>query len=930
MKWWTNGPEAQGARPQPMPLREARRTVRNVFVQLAACAAFGISCLRPPASLAAQIVPAQAGQVSCSDPAFSASAYCRGAGDTAGQNATDPGSGYPNPTATQPRSSDPYSRPNDQQQLYVDSAGTSDRRQRPPAAQLEQTFLPDPITDFQKLARTATGEQLPIFGRDLFQRAPSTFAPADQIPVTADYVVGPGDEILLRLWGPESFNSQLTVDTAGSIFVPKVGAIQVAGLRTEELQQRISAEVSRIYRNYRISVSLGHLRSIQVYVVGEARRPGAYTISSLSTVLNALFVSGGPNVQGSLRRIQVRREGQPSATFDLYDLVLRGDKSKDLRLQQGDTIFIPATGPQVALAGSVRHPGIYELQSTEGSTLAEPRPGTTTIAELLDYAGGLTPTATVNSVSLERIDVDHSRRASTVALDTAGRSTAVRDGDVLFVNHISPGYEQSVTLRGNLANPGRFAWHAGMRLSEIIPDRRSLLTNDYWRERNRLGVPVPLFEPAEPQLNRYPAPDQQRAAGSPYGSNQTRDQALNGEDTLNNQALRADAAALALQNSQLPSSSNANQFLGAQAAANADPAYPGAVSSTRPPVSDSNAQQPTLPGSSSSTSRLTRMQHRIELPTAEIDWSYAVIERLDPETLKNTLLPFHLGALVQAHDPKQDLELQAGDVVTILSQADIPVSLDEQTKYVRLEGEFASAGVYSVRPNETLDDLVRRAGGLSARAYLYGSSFLRESARVFQQQRLDEYISTLAVDMERSAAVRAASSASGIFDPNSIAEQRNLVAQLRQVRATGRVVLEFQPASGGTDAIPKISLENGDVFRIPSRPNTVSVIGAVYGQNVFLYNSDRRVADYISLAGRPNRTADRSHAFIIRADGSIYSRERARGVLTNNFDGTRINPGDAIVVPEKLIKPTALRTLLDYSQILSSFGLAAAAINVVR
>ena len=268
--------------------------------------------------------------------------------------------------------------------------------------------------------------------------------------------------------------------------------------------------------------------------------------------------------------------------------------------------------------------------------------------------------------------------------------------------------------------------------------------------------------------------------------------------------------------------------------------------------------------------------------------------------------------------------------MTILSQADIPVPLDEQTKFIRLEGEFVSSGVYSVLPGESLRDVVRRAGGLTSKAYLYGSSFLRESARAFQQQRLNEYISSLSTDMERSAAVRAASSASGVLDPNTLNEERTLIAQLRQLRATGRVVLEFQPGSAGAEVVPDIPLENGDLFRIPSRPNTVSVIGAVNGQNVFLFDQNRRVEDYISLAGRPNRIADRKHAFIIRADGSIYSRERAQGVWTNSFNNARINPGDSIVVPEKLIKPSALRGLLDYSQILSSFGFAAAAIAVIR
>lgn len=860
-------------------------------------------------------------QINCSDPQFSATSICRGTTSTYPQG--NIGSSQ-QPTPTAQTDGNAVQRSPDSQQVYVDSAGSEARRRNASTNQSNDFFPPDPVTDFQRLARSSTGETLPVFGRDLFERAPSTFAPADQIPVTSDYVVGAGDEVLVRLWGPESFNSQLTVDTSGSIYIPKVGSIHVAGLRADELQQQISSEVNHTYRNYKISVNLGRLRSIQVYVVGEARRPGAYTISSLSTVLNALFVSGGPNVQGSLRRIQIRHEGQPPTDFDLYDLVLRGDKTRDVRLQSGDTIFIPSAGPQVALAGSVRHPAIYELR------------GETHIADLLALAGGFTATATEETLSVERIGADHERRAMSVSLNAEGQTMSLRDGDVLFVNHISQGYRESVTIRGNLANPGRFRWHPGMRLSEIIPDRMSLLTNDYWRERNALGVPTPLFEPLP--NNRY---------AMPYASlnNNQRSTSINGlpgslqqNGTMQDDgSLRGSSAVLA---PQAPQSSTdaaagvATIFSPQSNQNNPSASYP-ASSSVPVPTNGSferdgasgNSQDPAHPRNNGMPDR---PKTQIQIPAPEIDWSYAVIERLDPKTLKSSLVPFNLGKLVEDHSPDQNLALQPGDVVTIISQNDIPVPLAEQTKFIRLEGEFVGAGVYSVLPGESLDDIVRRAGGLTNGAYLYGSSFLRESARVFQQQRLDEYISELSTDMERSAAVRAASSPSGILDPNALGEQRTLVAQMRLLRASGRIVLEFQPNSIGTASIPKISLENGDVFRVPSRPNTVSVIGAVYGQNVFLFNPARHLEDYITLAGKPNRIADRKHAFIIRADGSVYSRERAQGALSNHFDTSSINPGDSIVIPEKLIKPTVLRNILDYSQILSSFGLAAAAIAVIK
>ncbi len=774
-------------------------------------------------------------------------------------------------------------RNSDSQQPYVDSAGISPNRsdRRPP---VPDVFPADPITDFQQLAKLSTSELLPIFGRDFFERAPSTFAPSDQISGLSDYLLGPGDEILLRLWGPESSNSRLTVDPSGAIYIPKVGAVHVAGLRYDQLETALGTEIDRIYKNYRFSVSLGQLRSIQVYVVGEARRPGAYTISSLSTILNALFVSGGPNVQGSLRHIQVRRGSEALPEFDLYDLVLRGNKSKDVRLQTGDTIFIPAVGPQVAIGGSVRHPAIYELDRE------------TSVEDLLQLAGGFSATAFKGQLRIERIDADRERKAMTLALDPAGRGMVLRDGDILYANHISAGYEKSVTIRGNLANPGRFAWHEGMRLSDVIPDRLSLLTNDYWRNRDRLGVPVPLFEPMTMSENAR--------SSAPRSTNE-----LNPAPSSSGPSVGTIA--------RTPRQSSKPEFEIGETPVDASSQVGALNSAGVVPQQDLKPSEPAI-------------GNEISIPAAEIDWSYAVIERLDQDTLKSSLVPFNLGKLVLDNDPSQNLELKPGDVVTILSQNDVLTPQDTQTKYVRLEGEFISSGVYSVGPNETLDLLVQRAGGLTAKAYLYGSSFSRESARIFQQQRLNEYISSLSADMDRASAVRAASSPTGVLDPNALAEQRTLVAQLRLLRATGRVVLEFRPDSADIASIPKIPLENGDVFRIPTTPNTVSVVGAVYGQNVFLYTPTRKLEDYVALAGNPNRIADIKRTFIIRADGSIYSRDRAQHLLSNDLESTRIHPGDAIVIPEKLIKPNSMKTLLDYSQILASFGLAAAAINVIK
>lgn len=864
------------------------------------------ACVR----LSAQSLPSS--QVDCKDPAWSGTSLCQ-----------QPMSGQDNPVDTLERTTNPSSQRTQERngQVYVDNAGVQASSQRDNSRRSELNQLPpDPITDLQRLAKASTGELLPVFGRDLFRKAPSTFAPPDQLSPLPSYVIGPGDQILLRLWGHDSLNSQLTVDNSGSIYVPQVGAIHVAGLRFDQLDAQIRSELSRTYHNFNLSINLGLLRSIQVYVVGEARQPGAYTLGSLSTVLNALLVSGGPNVQGSLRHVQVRREGQAPLEFDLYDLILSGDKSKDIRLQTGDTIFVPSVGPQVALAGSVRHPGIYELRANVD------------VAALIALAGGFSSTASRAQISLDRIEDGQVRHSLSVSLNTAGMFMTLLDGDVLYVNHITRGYEQSVTIRGNLANAGRFPWHAGMKLSEIIPDRSSLLTNGYWRERNRLGVPTPLFEP----LDLYP-PIPSSALHTRENENQ------NVPRQERNQFTSSSSSESPNSTQESNQVGDFSQLIGVKAdSPNASAPVVGAELQqdtdmnprTRQNSGDASLGRGALAeeqDATSSPSLASRgILNKIQIPAPEIDWSYAVIERRDPNTLKSSLLPFNLGRLVQDHDRTQDLELQAGDVVTILSQMDVHVPIDEQTKYIRLEGEFVEAGSYSVRPDETLADVVRRAGGLTSKAYLYGSSFTRETARLLQQQRLDQYVSTLSIDMERAAAVRTVSSTTGITDPNALVQERDLVTQLKQVRATGRIVLEFRPDSTGVQMVPALALEDGDVFRVPPRPLIVSVIGAVNGPNIFLYNSSRRVEDYLLLAGDSNRIADSKHAFIIRADGAIYSRERAQGVWSNSFLRAQINPGDTIVIPEKLIRPSAIRNIIDYSQIFSQFALGAAAINVVR
>ena len=816
-------------------------------------------------------------------------------------------------------------------QSIIDQGGLSSGQSQ--LAALEESRLlairaPSAPTDFQLLVRASLGTLLPVYGDSLFRQVPTTFAPLREVNVTPDYVVGPGDQLLIRIWGQVNFNAQLTVDRTGSVYLPQVGEIHVAGLPYAQVTQHIHDALGHIYKSFELSVEMGQLRSIQVFVVGQARRPGTYTLSSLSTLVTALFATGGPSVQGSLRDIQLRRNGQTISHFDLYDLLIFGDMSKDAPLLPGDVIYIPPVGPQVAITGDVHNPAIYELK------------GATTVEESLRFAGGLSATASLLRASLERLDGQKNRTVVDLSLQGAGLATPVQQADILRVLPLSPQFQNTVTLRGNVAETGRFSWHPGMKLSDIIPDSQSLITRDYWERRNQLGVPGPEFKPEYANNPDYYSRDLNgyQTGTAQYDANGV--PIYNGQPATNvNQGQQANGTRIG--------ATSIGQY-GNPAGQNNDPnCIPDASSisqqnqygqipgSSVQGTNSQNGQPCTSPGSRSladetqaSAGNLPRPSLTVALPVPEIDWSYAVIERMNPQTLTTSLVPFNPGKLVLDHDPSQNLALEPGDVVTIFSQADIKVPQTQRTKFVRLEGEFKQAGIYSVFPGETLRQLVERAGGLTPEAYLFGSNFTRESTRILQQLRLNDYLQDLELEIDRSTI--SASASIGNVDPAATAASRSLVARFRSIRATGRVVLNIPQNATEIADLPNIQLEDGDRFVVPSKPSTVNVVGAVYDQNSFLFRTSSEVRSYLRLAGGPTKSADGGDSFIIRADGSVVSRHSRNGIFGNTFATMRLNAGDTVVIPEKVPRPSGLRNFISYTQIFSQLALGAAAIAVLQ
>jgi protein involved in polysaccharide export with SLBB domain len=854
------------------------------------------------------------------------------------------------PSTTQQQNSQGVVLPGQETQNDNTTNGNQTQQQRQQTNVQPRLPLDSP-TEFQQMVANSIGKMLPIYGVNLFRNPPSTFAPLNAVPVTPDYVIGPGDELLIQVWGQVTLNSRYTVDRSGSIYIPQVGTVHVAGLSFAQMHDFLKAQMARVFRNFDLNVNMGQLRSIQVFVVGQARRSGSYTISSLSTLTNALFATGGPAPQGSLRHIQLKRAGNVVVDFDLYDLLLHGDKSKDEQLLPGDVIYIPPVGPQVAVAGSVNAPAIYELKSANS----------TTIGEILELAAGLTSVASKETIRLERVDERRMRSITEVALDAPGRATVLHDGDLLELMAVPGQYKDAITLRGNVANPGRYTWKTGMRIRDLLPNKDSLITRDYWLKRSQLGQPVltyiptclpttpfgipgliygiPVGEEGQNPNWRYSSTRNPNLIGLAFGSEEG---ASNGTDNGPTdggldctKVPESETAASGINDrytppTQTPPTTNS---AGAQNLSN-NGLFTNNVQQNNSGVNQLSATSASVGSTIVANSSAGQFKPRndVKLSEPDIDWSYAVIERQSKENLTTSLLPFNLGKLVLEGDASQNLELLPGDVVTIFSKADIRVPQAQQTRYIRLEGEVVSSGVYSVLPGETLRHLVERAGGLTPDSYLYGSEFTRESTRRVQQQRLNEYIDQITLQVSTNAT----NNAGRALNPQDSAamaaaqqQSQNVINSLRQVRATGRIVLEMPVDANNISQLPDLPLEDGDRFIVPRIPSTVSVDGAVYNQNSFVYDPSRRVGSYIRLAGGANRDADKNRAYVIRASGSVLSKQYSSSLRGSSFESLHIYPGDTVVIPLNLTKGTTLRTVVSIAQIVGQLGIAIAAGNTV-
>ena len=767
---------------------------------------------------------------------------------------------------------------------------------------LQKTYPMTPLkqNEFQKFILETSGFKLPLFGLDFFENlqtnysvrgmeTPSlsltsgAFAPLDNSPVNDDYAVGPGDQIVVRGWGSLTVDIKLTVDRNGQLSIPKIGSLNVAGVKASKLESVIKTAFSKYYKDFELSVTLGQLRSITVYVVGQARRPGSYFLSSLSTLASGLFATGGPNSNGSMRRVQLKRGGQVITEFDLYKFLTEGVSTSDVKLIDGDVIYIPPAFGYVAIVGKVNTPAVFELKSNDES-----------LEQILKIAGGLPVVADPKKVTLERLDSSkkQTRSVEDFPLDSNGLHKTLKNGDLLTILTITPELSNAITLRGSVAQPIRVAWREGVRISDLIPNREALISRDSIRRQNET-----LFDSNQ----------RERAL---------REREMIPGDLLDDAELTARVNKINLEASlsNKPNNTNFTSF-----------------------VSDVESLRAYREG------RLFKDQAQTLTDSIgnlydEINWDYAVIERLKRSDLSVTLIPFNLNnVLNDQKDPDNQL-LQPGDVITIFSTNDFSVPISKRRITVRVEGEISKPGVYQAKPGDTLSTIIQRAGGLTHDAYLYGAAFYRDQVRRSQLENLQKLINR--VEAESNAALLQASQSTGASSNPIAVQARVLAAQaaqkqamdrIRNLKPEGRIALTQSPdLYNRIETLPEIRLQNGDRLVIPTRPDFVYIYGAVNTESALLYKSEQTVNDYLKLSG-VTASADKNTAILLRANGSALTNT---GSWSNTVLSTKVMPGDSIVIPDKLDLETtwssAIRNTVDITQIFYQLGLGAAAIKVLH
>ena len=761
----------------------------------------------------------------------------------------------------------------------IQGGGTSDEDDEEETEDFTEDIL-------RNISRTGNGRLQP-FGYDLFAGIPSTFAPATDIPVPTNYIVGPGDTVVLQLYGQLNVRYELAVSREGIIQFPEVGPLNVSGLSFEEMSTLIQTTVDNTLIGQQVSITMGALRSVQIFMLGEAWQPGIYTVSSLATMTNALFSSGGVSDLGSLRDIRLIRDGEVITTLDLYDLLLTGDTSSDERLQPNDVIFVPTMGRTVGISGEVLRPAIYELNAEE------------TVQDVLTLAGRLLPTAYPLLAHIERINPFGQRTVIDLDLsDADDLDSTVTDGDLIQVDMILDQIEFGVSIEGHVYRPDTFAWEEGKRISDILELNDLLPLADFG-----YALLVREIQPSRRiRIHQIRLAEVFDALGSDEDMLfQARDRLLIfGEDSLEN---RLDRRLLIhplietlLYQSEQGSFRDVVTVVGAVAAPGD---YPLVENMT---IADLMvAAGGTLESSYLTQSELTQRINTIELGMV----------------LRNTVVNLSDALTLNS-------ALQSMDLLTIRQ---IPNWGEIET--VTIDGEVQSPGTYVIGRADTLSDLIVRAGGLTVYADLKAGIFLREELRINEQALLEDFNERLSLDILNQSLTRPTGQLQQVSV--DIEVMNRLLAQIEAAEPSGRLVIDIPGLLSGTNPQDDVILRNGDQLLIPRKRQDISVIGEVQLPTSHLYYAGLGVEDYINSSGGFTRNADELNIFVIKSNGEVipYSKNR-RSIFS--FAGERnfvLESGDSVVVPYFARLRDPLITWMNISTVLFNLSTTLFAINNV-
>lgn len=795
------------------------------------------------------------------------------------------------------------------------------------------------------------------FGAGIFDGVDDS---SENLPAAPDYPVGAGDEIGVTFWGRVNGEFFLTVTNEGVIDLPMIGPIVVNGLTFKEVKELISRKARSIV-GAEVSVTMGRLRSIQVFVAGEVTRPGAHNVSSLSTVTNALMAAGGTATIGSLRKVELRRAGEKSKQIDFYDLLLKGDKSGDARLKNGDVVFVPVIGSVAGVGGNVKRPAVYEMK------------GRTSLLEVLELAGGIIPTAYTQQVQVERIDGNSKRVVIDINANDAekARSFILNDGDFVNVSSVSRKDTNAVYLYGNVKRPGKYELKPGMRLKDLITGYNDLLEETHLeygmikRLTTDLNVMVIPFNPASllngkeeesialepldsvyifstwlfrdrpvvlidgnvrnpgriPIEENHTVKDLVLLAGgltndASYGEYELyRRNRVTQEITL----LKLNLGKALLDGGTDNPVLQDGDIIRIHSALETEPEkrvvvygqvnrpgeYPYAVNMR---VSDF-----VFAGGGVKESAYLK---EAELASYEIE---------NGETSKVSYRTIDLEKAL-AGDEEHNVRIRPYDSLFVRRMADWG-----KQQFMELKGEVRFPGKYIFKKDEKLSSVIKRAGGYTSQAYLKGAVFTRESVKELQQKSLEEAVNRMEIRLLTEASGQAVS-ATNAEEPKQIETamylRKEFLNKLRSAKAQGRISIVLDEHEKLNDSNFDIALEDGDTLEVPARPTQVQVMGAVLNPAAFIYKQDSRISEYLGKAGGLNGEADKSRIFVLKSDGTAFSRDSGSWSLSGGFMSSKLDPGDTIIVPEKLDKGLWLREVKDITQILYQIAVTAGVLIV--